>query len=180
MNDILTYSAHMRLQADKILSKSHLLEKLSTFGTVRPIGSYALDLMYDPDIDLVVICDQAKDRSVEALKHLVDSADFSRYEFGDFVQFPQDNRPYGYILVLQLPYEKQLWEIEIWFISLNDYQGNDWKVSLEDINPDQRRTILEIKGERASRGIDKKRLSSFTIYESVLSKGYRSIEDFQI
>ena len=178
MTDILSYSTQMRLNADKILSTSQLLETLSTFGTVKPIGSYAYDLMFDPDIDLVVTCDRTRECAVAALKSLVNTAIFSRYEFGDFVQFSQYDRPHGYILVLQMPYENKLWEIEIWFKSVDEYQSDKWQTQLKAITPDQRRVILEIKKERAAKGIEKKKLSSVNIYEGVLSKGHKSFADF--
>lgn len=178
MDNLLFSSKQMRLNADKILSETHLLETLSTLGIVKPIGGYAFHLMHDPDIDIIVRCDRRRESAIKALDLFVRSAIFSRYELGDFVQFPQSNRPNGYILVLQYPFENKIWEIEIWFIGMDEYQKNDLEERLNSITTDQRRTILQLKQDRASKEIDKKKLSSIDIYEGVLVKGYKSLEDF--
>ena len=94
MEDVLTYSTLVQLEAQELLAKTNLLNELSKFGVVKLIGSLSFYLMFDRDIDLVVNSDQPRKSAVAALECLIKTEWFSRYEFGDYVQFPRANRPY--------------------------------------------------------------------------------------
>ena len=81
---------------------------------------------------------------------------------------------------MQIPVNSKLWEIEIWFKSLNDHSSDESTDLLKTINANQRKTILEIKKERSVKELGKNKLSSVDIYEGVLLKGYKTINDFQM
>ena len=50
--EILRYSKLLRQEANDLLDKEGLLSMLSAFGATQVIGSYALDTMTWPDIDI--------------------------------------------------------------------------------------------------------------------------------
>ena len=55
MHPLFETSRRMKVQADRILKESKLVEILQGYGEVKILGSYALDLMLRPDLDLFVV-----------------------------------------------------------------------------------------------------------------------------
>ena len=65
------FSQQTKQEADALLLYGNVTEVLSKYGKVVVTGSYKYDLMYDPDIDLVVLCDNPenfKNINLETLK----------------------------------------------------------------------------------------------------------------
>ncbi|MEI7580002.1 MAG: hypothetical protein WCJ58_08305 [bacterium] len=54
--------------ADKILASSQIIQKLSEIGKVSVIGSYKYDLMFEPDIDIVVEAANPRASVIKALE----------------------------------------------------------------------------------------------------------------
>jgi predicted nucleotidyltransferase len=90
---IVEKSKHTRMIASKLLDEKNILEILARVGTPQMIGSYELDLMVDPDIDIVVQTDLPRQRAREALNAFIEKETVQKYEFGDFVKFPRTGRP---------------------------------------------------------------------------------------
>jgi len=164
------YSKQVRNTAEEILNKTDLINILSKFGEVSIIGSYKYDLMWGPDIDIVVKCQDPRKSSQEALSKLIELRLFQKYEYGDFVRFKWEGRPESYIMILKLPYTGQRWEIEIWFFKEvpRDHVEIDEliKTKLDEKN---RLLILEMKRKRDEGGTNKHQLSSLEIYKRVLT-----------
>lgn len=164
------YSKKIKQDADELLQTTGLINSLKEFGEVVIGGSYKYDLMWDPDIDMVVICDDPRTKSVEALHKMVDLRLFQKYEYGDFAKFKRQDRPESYIVNLILPFCGQKWEIEVWF--MEEYPpeqiGMDelMKYKLNDKN---RKTILQMKKSRAESGYSKHDSGSIDIYRRVLN-----------
>ncbi len=53
--NLIEISKSLHLDADHLLKKSDLINKLSKYGKVSITGSYDLDLMMDGDIDIFII-----------------------------------------------------------------------------------------------------------------------------
>lgn len=176
-NDVVVYSEKMKREADDILKNTELLKILSEFGTPHIIGSYAMDLIYNPDIDIVVETDNLRGASVDALSALVKKGDFEKIEYGDFVKFPHVNRPNGYIIVLRTTRGDVRWEIEIWFLSNTTKEENDVSRVRASLTPELKRTILEFKRHIHEKNISKHKISSADIYRAVLEK---HITDFDV
>lgn len=115
-SQLLAHSNKMRQQADTILNSSNLLKVLEKYGEVLVHGSYFLDVMYGPDIDIAVAAGDTGAASRRALDEILNIGYFQKIEYGDFVKFPRANRPRGYILVLKTTVEDIRWEIEVWFL----------------------------------------------------------------
>jgi len=177
-NDAFIYSEKMKSEADEILSDTGLINILTPFGVPHIIGSYAMDLMYNPDIDIVVEADNLRVASINALSALVKKRDFEKIEYGDFIKFPRGNRPNGYILVLRTTRGDVRWEIEIWFLSRATKEENDVSQVRALLTPESKRAILEFKKQISERNISKHTISSADIYRAVLENNIVNFDEF--
>lgn len=162
------HSRNTKSQAETLLRSTNLLNILGEFGKVHLIGSYPLNVMYGPDIDIVVESTNIRKSSTHALQEIIKKQLFRKVEYGDFVKFPMKKRPKGYILVLKAIVEKINWEIEVWFLEDVSKELNYFNFLKSKITEQNRIKILEIKHLRATSNTDKHSLSSYEIYEQVL------------
>lgn len=171
------YSEKVKTDADDLLGMTGLLGHLNEFGEVFICGGCKYDLMWDPDIDIVVVCDDPRERSVEALKKLVELRLFQKYEYGDFVKHRRENRLESYIVNLILPFRDQKWEIEVWFFDEYPTRQKEMDELVgTKLNDKNRKTILGMKNARRESGLDKHVISSTDIYKKVLADGIDNYE----
>ena len=167
--DILQFSKKTKADAMALLDQTNLINILKNFGEVIIQGSFEYDLMWGADIDIVVICNNTRKSSIDALNKVIEAKLAQKYEYGDFVTFKREKRPESYILNLILPFNGRRWEIEIWFfkeIPTNQKEINDlMKVKLNEKN---KLAILKMKEKRERAGLTKHSLSSVDIYKKVL------------
>lgn len=138
-HDVLAYSEEVKRTAKEILTGTGLLDTLATFGATHVIGSYAMDLMYHPDIDVIVETEDPHTASVGALNALVAGGCFEKIEYGDFVKFPRVNRPNGYILILKTTRGSVRWEIEVWFVTDSKREQEDVSCACTLLTPESKR-----------------------------------------
>lgn len=169
-NKLTANAQEIKDQASALLQSTQLLDILSKYGDIHLIGSYPLDIMYGSDIDIVVESNDIRKSSVDALNEIVDKQLFRKIEYGDFVKFPMEKRPQGYILVLKAVVEDVKWEIEVWFLEDVSKQLNYHKALESKLNEQNRINILEAKHLRATSDTSKHELSSYKIYEEILGK----------
>lgn len=167
-DELREHSKTIKAQADHILSSTKLIHTLEAFGNVFVNGSYPLDVMYGPDLDIIVATDDIRTASQNAIRTLIGQENFQRYEYGDFVKFPREERPRGYIVALKTTVENVEWEVEIWFLSSFDEERDSLLRIKEKLNKTMRKKILRAKHERDISGKTKHDLSSFEIYKQVL------------
>lgn len=168
ISKIKEHSRNTRDQAKTLLESTDLIKILKNFGDVHIIGSYPLDIMYGPDIDIVVESKNIRENSIKALNEIVKKELFRKIEYGDFVKFPMDKRPKGYILVLKAVVKNVKWEIEVWFLEDASKQLSYQKLLDSRLNKQNRIEILEAKHLRETSKLSKHSLSSFEIYKKVL------------
>lgn len=167
---LLEKSIYIKMIASQLLEEKNILDILSKFGKPLIIWSYALDLMIDEDIDIVVQTATPRESAIAALNLFIKKEIAQKYELGDFVTYPRESRPAGYIVNLKIVYENTPREIEIWFfenISRYSEQLDRYKRKFNDIH---KMKILEAKQERKSSWKNKHDKSSTTIYEEIFSK----------
>lgn len=162
------HSKKIKNQASTLLKSTNLLNILEKYGDVYMIGSYPLNIMYGPDIDIVVKAKDIRKSSIDALNEIVEKELFRKIEYGDFVKFPVEKRPNGYVLVLKSVVEKIKWEIEVWFLEDVSKQVNYHKLLESKLNEQNRIKILEAKYLREISNMSKHALSSYEIYEQIL------------
>lgn len=168
--DLINHSKNTQAQAKEILESTKLLDILNKYGDVHMIGSFPLNIMYGPDIDILVETKNIKKSSLEALQEIAEKSVFRKIEYGDFVNFPKTNRPSGYILVLKTEIGKVEWEIEVWFLDNASSQLEYQKQLGSKLTEQKRIEILQAKHKRGSSKISKESLSSFEIYKKILGK----------
>lgn len=167
---LIRLSNQRRKQAKRILADSNLLKMLSKYGNVTLIGGYFLDVMYAPDIDIVIKSDDTRKQSLEAFSEILDTRYFQKQEYGDFVEHPRDKRPRGYIVLLKTTIDNEVWEIEIWFLKDVSSQISYSKELKSKIDDDARVRILNAKHKRETSGLSKHQLNSYEIYSKILVK----------
>jgi hypothetical protein len=167
-DEIEDLSNKVRTQATALLKRTNLEKTLSDFGDVFIHGSYPLNIMYSPDIDIVVKTSDPQTASLSALDRLLKLRQFQKYEYGDFVTFPIANRPQGFIIVLKTTIERVKWELEIWFLRSNEEQMSSYNWVKERLTEAKRLEILKAKHERQISGKSKHLLSSYDLYKQIL------------
>lgn len=167
--EIEQHSIKIKRQATYLLESTGLINILNKYGKSTVIGSYPLDIMYGPDIDIIVESSDIRKASVDALNEIVKASLFQKLEYGDFVKFPREKRHNGYIIVLKALVENIKWEIEIWFLSDVKDQLEQFNYLKDHLNSDNRKKILEAKHLRATSDISKHNLRSFEIYKQILN-----------
>lgn len=134
--DILAESRRRLDYARVLIEEKSVMEILSKFGNPLLVGSIAMETVWARDIDIVVEADDIRGASLEALEEFIGSKRFSKYQYGDFVDYPRENRPEGYIINLfHRGIDGQLWEFEIWFLEDISYykkQLEEWKGTSKD------------------------------------------------
>lgn len=172
------YSEKIKKAAERLLENTNLVKVLSEFGEVEIGGSFKYDLMWGPDIDLVLICDNPREASRKVLEKIVDLRLFQKFEYGDFVKFKRENRPESYIVNMRQTFEGQKWEVEAWFFEKYPKSQEEMdKLIKEKLNRENKEIILEIKRKREEEGVDKHKINSAEIYRKVLIEGVKNYEE---
>jgi len=172
MNKLLKLSSKRRNQAEQILANGNIVKTLSKYGKSTIIGSYNLDVMYDSDIDIVVLTKNPLASSHAALNDFIRQRKFQKYEYGDFVKFKRVNRPRGFIVNLHTIISGLKWEIEIWFLKSITKEKKLNEFLKKEITKDNQLQILKLKHNRATKKLSKHDLSSIDIYRKVIKKNF--------
>ena len=160
----LKISRQTKSDADEMLASKNLLSILAKYGVTRVGGSYFMDLMFDPDIDIDVATDTPRESATQFLNEVIEAKLFQKYQYGDMENYPRDNRPKDHIIVLILPFNGQKWEIEIWFTRALNPEQATYEQKLKDLPRDKKDEIVAKKAKRSDDGINKHQLSSMDIY----------------
>lgn len=187
MHRLLEESKRIKQQADKILKESGIVDILKDYGEVKIIGSYVLDVMLRPDLDLFVITqkhDWAKVLKISS--KIMELKYFSELAFVNWVEFSDKNvdSMRGYYFQPWTLVDDQSWKMDLWLITPDQdksFERTDYFKALLDKETDdsKRIAILEIKeamrlGKKYIKGIDGK-----LIYQAVLENSITDIEGFK-
>ncbi len=186
MHKLLEESKRVKIQADKILKESGIVEILQTYGEVKIGGSYALDVMLRPDIDLFVVANQHDwEKVLNIQSTIMKSRYFREFDFVNWVDFEDQSltSKKGYYFQPWVPAGGKLWKIDIWLIT-PEYDKSvetteHFKKLLTEADESKRVAILEIKeamqqGKKYVKGVDGK-----LIYKAVLENGITTPKEFE-
>ena len=168
---LIKISENIKTIADNLLNEKNIVEILSMFGEPLIIGSYALNLMIDEDIDIVIKTKSPRESAINVLNKFIELGTFQKYGFGDFKKFPINGRPNGYIVTLRTEYNKTKWELEIWILEEIVQYLEQMKKFKKLINDKNRLEILGMKYQRKILGQSKNDISSFEIYNKIFNTG---------
>jgi len=166
-------------QAEKILKDLNLIEVLKKYGVPKIVGSYALELMSWPDIDIVVITEPNYKHYLNLVNYLFEKEDIYSLNLQDFRKSIYPDRPQGiYCGISYIVKPNTFWKIDVWFFP--DVKAfdviNEVKSKLTDIN---RAIILKIKNEMREKIKHGKEISGIDVYKAVLENGVRDLEGFR-
>jgi predicted ATP-grasp superfamily ATP-dependent carboligase len=99
-------SSQVKREADAFLEETKLLSFLQSYGTVQLAGSYALDLMFNRDIDVVVINPaHSQDSTLSILHASIQRNCFQLHLYYNSFHFPRELKPPGYSIGIKPPFE---------------------------------------------------------------------------
>lgn len=185
MKALLEESRSIKATADKILSESRLVETLSRYGTAKIAGSYALDVMLRPDIDLYVIAPTYEWKDMKALMNeLMDQRYFSEIAFLNWIDFPAEDRVSirGYYFQPCRWVNDVFWKLDVWLITPEFDRGAELTskfAKLLAVHPEKRENILIIKKAMCRDGKYEKGVDGQCIYKAVLEDGIETEEEFR-
>lgn len=167
--DLLKLSKRLHTDANSLLKKTDLIQKLSKYGDVLITGSYDLDLMVDGDIDLFVVNKKFnKQKSVNILKDLIIQNDFNGYLYYDWTKRKHEGFPNGYYIGLKTEFRKRKWKVDVWLVNERFKQTDNLiKFIKENLNEKNKKVILDLKYKTKTNNLN---LRSSDIYKNVLSK----------
>ncbi|MCX6740372.1 MAG: hypothetical protein NTZ49_04040 [Candidatus Parcubacteria bacterium] len=186
MHRLLKESKKIKAQADMILKESDIVEILKDYGKVKISGSYALDVMLRPDLDLFVITEKHDwNKVIDIQSKIMNLKYFRDFNFANWVDFEDKTiTPIkGYYFQPWVPINNQLWKMDIWLIT-SEYDRTteltEHFKKLLDQEPDdiKRIAILEIKEAMKENKKYTKGINGKLIYKAVLENGITNVEDF--
>lgn len=154
--------------------ESHLKAMLQPYGEVELLGSYALDLMVWPDLDMQLNLNPGVDRLdviSEVSRHLMQDPDVRHVKLIHFT--PRKDSPYGLGMYLGIQYyavDGNKWHIDLWMKSFEDNAKT--KAFTQDIldrlTPENREFILKWKHKLVNDEGRVPKMGSYCLYNAIL------------
>jgi hypothetical protein len=164
-------SAKLRTEADELLRNIKLAELCSAIGTLIPTGSYYLDLMVYPDIDLYL--PPATPRQLfQMVTHLVEHHPVERVNFLNGGPGPLKNGLYIKPVIAFGDWERP-WKIDIWAVdqSFIAEKNAELRSIKERMTPEQRELIVNYKYSILTPAYRTPMFSGVYIYRAVIDYG---------
>ena len=161
----------LRQEADVVMQEIGLLDLLSQYGEVTFSGSYFLDVMAYPDIDLylsrVTIAQMFEIGGQLAESALVREVVFAKSK--------EPNLPGGLYLKPRIEYGDwgRLWKVDIWSLddAIIEKQMRDMRRFKERITPQLREQIVAYKGSVLTSAHRTPPYSGYFIYKAFFDEG---------
>jgi hypothetical protein len=167
----------LRLEADKVLEMVHLPEILPTYGKVFTTGSYYLDVMAYPDIDLYIT-----KISVEQI-FAIGAQIAACGQVTQVVFEPTDDpvhMPHGLYLKARVNYGQwgRPWKIDLWSLAESVILGKmvDMQRFKQKMTPEQRELIVRYKQSIMTPLKRAPMYSGYYIYKAILDEGMVDFE----
>ena len=177
----------LRAEADDILHGDRGVDKiLRSYGKVHYTGSYALDLMAWPDIDITMLLDgdpYSFDNFFAMGKQLAQVAGVDKIEYWNSMNWDVHNLPKGLYWGVRLDTGTWdvPWKIDVWATNETEFKRNQelMKRLSGELNPEARKLIVEVKHSVITPEGRTPQGSGYYIYEAVLSKGMRTAREIR-
>lgn len=168
VNNLESQASKMKEVGISLMTKSGLFELLGRFGRVHATGSFAYNLMLDPDIDIYLeLQDPSRESAKAILNALIDQGFWNGYKFFDWKKFRRPQFPKGYYLGLKTDWKDKRWKIDIWLFKRIPKKFFALEKQLLEIDKKTRLEILKRKDQRNKKRVKK---SSFEIYKEILGR----------
>lgn len=174
MSQLIKLSDKLQKEADEVINQCRLLSVLDTIGKVKFVGSYALNLMYRPDIDIFCLNTMcSKEVALSTTKQFLDSNMFQTVGFANCNDYQCNNGPTGYYWELIYEYNQRKWKFDIWYTTESNYptlkKTAVLKSKLKE-NSEARGKILQLKDQYFIEGKYTNEMNGYKIYEEILGK----------
>jgi hypothetical protein len=168
----------LKEEGRKILEDDGLLDILSKYGKVQIVGSYDLDLLIKPDIDISICVDKFDiDRYFSLCSEITKKLKPSRVKYIDQslqkLPFPFEE---GYFLGLHIPRKDIVWTIDGWVFTpeiFNERVAYHNRIK-QKLNKDTREILLTIKKTICNNP----NYMSNDLYNAVLFENVASLPEF--
>ena len=168
----------LKISGDKLLYEEGLFNLLNSFGKAQIVGSYDLDLLVKPDIDISIGVDKFDiDKYFSLCAELAKTFKPSRIKYLDQsiqkLSFPFTK---GYYLGLHIPRDNISWKIDGWIFTKDVFEQRVEYHNMikKQINDSNRKIIMTIKKQIC----DSPSYVSVELYEAVLFQNVKTIEEF--
>lgn len=172
--DLIQKSEDLKKNAELVIGRTKINELLGKLGKVTFVGSYALDLLYRPDIDIFVQNkDCSRDKAVEITKVFLDSGFFQTVGFADWSEQQPPNGVTGFYWELIYYGDRYQWKFDIWYTAIEDIKTIDvTRRIIEKLqnNPNARQQILQLKDKYFDGVKYRDNMNGTKIYEQVLGE----------
>ena len=182
--EIVKHSRQLHQEASELLNKEGLLSMLNAFGTTEVIGSYTLDTMTWPDIDISM--NLPDEQNVEcffelgkriATRFQITKMSYSNHFIRNFRGFD-----HGLYWGIQLHYKEREWKIDLWGYGDADYQAHiaDANALYSQLQQADHTAILRIKHVICQHPDYRGNVyNSMAIYRAVLEDKVESVDEFK-
>jgi hypothetical protein len=175
--DPLERSKIIKREADALLEEVKVFQILTPYGKVTPTGSYLLDTMIYPDIDLHI-----SKVSIPTLFEI--GGKFAAHELTNEVVFQKSkvaNLPGGLYLKARFDYGDwgRPWKLDIWSLddSLIEKQLSEMDRLQEKMTEELRETIIRYKYSVMTDQHRTPKYSGYFIYQAFLDEGISDYEE---
>lgn len=167
-------SRELQKQAEEVIRKTKIVSALENLGVVHFVGSYVLELLCRPDIDIFVIGERCESKkALNTTLCFLENNVFQTVGFADCLNYKCSNSPKGFYWELVYFYNDNRWKLDIWYTPEKKIKAiQDTAKIMKKLkqNPGARKDILELKyklydGEKYKQG-----MNGFKIYEKILGK----------
>jgi len=181
--EIAKHSKLLHQEASELLDKEGLLPMLRSFGTTRVIGSYTLDTMTWPDIDISMNLRNEKNTELffEIGKRIGTKFQITKMSYSNHYIRGFPGYDHGLYWGTQLRYRGREWKIDLWGYNDTDYQKHiaEFETLRCQLQDADRGAILRIKHVICQhpdyRG---NTYNSMAIYRAVLADKVESVNEF--
>ncbi len=178
-HDSLAIEAALRLEAERLMRQTSLIESLSRIGSTKVGGSFSYRLMVDRDIDIHVLTLLGRNSlplRARACQELLRSiSNIHKLKLVDFVNHPRDStKPRGIWIGLKIDFNGHVWNVDIWLVeSEADLRMQDNHLTIREVDQlkllsdDEREDILLMKQKNMD---SNHRVPSAEIYRTYLNQ----------
>jgi hypothetical protein len=174
--DNLERSVALKRDAAALLADTGLDALLRKHGKVAYVGSFALDLMAWPDIDVNMVLSggQSITGFMRLFSAIAEIPGVTQISFLNTLDEQLVGRPQGLYAGVRL-HRKVRWKVDLWCVapSAIDEHQREMEDILADLDGESRAAILNAKFDLLTAGGRTLIGSGHLIYEAVLSKGLR-------
>lgn len=173
----------LKRRATRIIEESGVLPIFQSLGKVHFVGSYYLDLMIRPDIDVVILAPKFDRGAVlGATVRLMKLNYFQTVGTYDGVRFKipySHKKGYYWELIRRTP--QGVWKFDVWLKTPKDDDSIKPALKYKKLlTPEKRRLILQIKNKHYDGDLlYTKGVYGAKIYKAVLERGIKSIRAFK-